>query len=76
MRRELLATLGQAIASRRQARDYHNDSHVDDAGGRQRSSLSDHRGERDHVHSRDRVHEPCHVRHTHDWTYIDRDLSR
>jgi hypothetical protein len=65
-----------ACASRQRARDHHNDSRVDDAGGRRPGSQSDCRGERAHVHSQGRVYEPFHVHHTRDSTYIAPDWSR
>jgi hypothetical protein len=65
-----------ACASPQRARDHHNDSHVDDAGGRQPGSQGDCRGERAHVNSLGRVHVPCRVQHTRDSTYIALDSSR
>jgi hypothetical protein len=65
-----------ACASLTRARDHHNDSHVDDAGGHRPGSQSDCHGERARVHSLGRVHEPCHVHHTRDSTYISRDSPR
>ena len=65
-----------ACASRQRAHDRHNDSRVDDAGGRRPGNQSDCREERAHVHSRGHVDEPCHVHHTRDSTYIAPDSPR
>jgi hypothetical protein len=65
-----------ACVSRQQARDHHNDSHGDDAGGRRPGSQSDCRGERAHVRTLGHVHESCRVRRTRDLKYIALDSSR
>ena len=65
-----------AWVSRQRARDHHNDSHADDAGGRRPGSQGDCRGERAHVHSLGHVHESRRVHRIRDLAYIALDSSR